>query len=88
MNSLARRIALSAFIITGGFAGANTAFAMEPMSKADCIKHAGMEKDATKKDSMMKECNAMAMKKDTMKKSTTMKSGTSDTMGTMAPKKK
>ena len=91
MNILARRVILSAFVAAAGFAGANAAFAMDPMkpmSKSDCVKHAGMEKDATKKQAMMKECDTMAMKKDTMKSDTMKKSGTSDAMGTMAPKKK
>jgi len=91
MNSIARRIVLSAFLAACGVGGATVAFAaepMKPMSKSDCMKHAGMEKDAMKKESMMKECDTMAMKKDTMKQDTMKKSGTSDAMGTMAPKKK
>ncbi|RCW83091.1 pentapeptide MXKDX repeat protein [Phyllobacterium bourgognense] len=93
MNILTRSIALSAFILATGFAGANMASAMDankPMTKADCMKHAGMEKDAMKKDSMMKECDTMAMKKDTMKKDSMTKKDAMkpDAMGTMAPKKK
>lgn len=93
MNILTRSIALSAFVLTTVFAGASIAQAedaMKPMNKADCMKHAGMEKDAMKKDSMMKECDTMAMKKDTMTKSTMTKKDAMkpDAMGTMAPKKK
>jgi len=93
MNIFTRGIALSAFVLATGFAGAGIAKAedaMKPMNKADCMKHAGMEKDAMKKDSMMKECDTMAMKKDNMSKSSMMKKDAMkpDAMGTMAPKKK
>jgi pentapeptide MXKDX repeat protein len=93
MNILTRSIALSAFVLATGFAGSNIASAMDankPMTKADCMKHAGMEKDAMKKDSMMKECDAMAMKKDSMSSGSMMKKDAAkpDAMGTMAPKKK
>jgi hypothetical protein len=92
MNILTRRIVLSAFVLATGLAGAslagtNMAMAMDPMkpmSKADCMKKAKMEKDTTKMNAMVKECDTMAMKKDTMKP---MKK---DAMApdAMAPKKK
>ncbi len=87
MNILARRIALSAFVLATGLAGANIAQAedaMKPMSKEDCMAKAKMEKDTTKMNAMVKECDTMAMKKDTMKP---MKK---DAMApdAMAPKKK
>ena len=87
MNILARRIALSAFVLATGLAGASMAQAedaMKPMNKADCMTKAKMEKDTMKMNSMVKECDTMAMKKDTMKP---MKK---DAMApdAMAPKKK
>ncbi|MBB3233317.1 pentapeptide MXKDX repeat protein [Phyllobacterium endophyticum] len=92
MNIITRAVALSAFVLATGFAGSNIASAMDankPMTKADCMKHAGMEKDAMKKDSMMKECDTMAMKKDSMSSSSMKKDAAKpDAMGTMAPKKK
>ena len=91
MKMFAHRLVLTVFLAAAGLVGTSAAFAMDPMkpmSKSDCLKHAGMEKDATKKQAMMKECDTMAMKKDTMKSDTMKKSGTSDAMGTMAPKKK
>ena len=87
MNILARSIALSAFVLATGLAGANIAQAedaMKPMSQEDCMAKAKMEKDTTKMNAMVKECDTMAMKKDTMKP---MKK---DAMApdAMAPKKK
>lgn len=87
MNILSRSIALSAFVLATGLAGANIAQAedaMKPMSKEDCMAKAKMEKDTTKMNAMVKECDTMAMKKDTMKP---MKK---DAMApdAMAPKKK
>jgi hypothetical protein len=88
MNILTRRIVLSAFVLASGLAGPNMAMAMDPMkpmSKADCMKKAKMEKDTTKMNAMVKECDTMAMKKDTMKP---MKKDAMAPDAMAAPKKK
>ncbi|MEK1851309.1 MAG: hypothetical protein AAAC48_05345 [Phyllobacterium sp.] len=88
MNILTRRIVLSAFVLASGLAGTNMAMAMDPMkpmSKADCMKKAKMEKDTTKMNAMVKECDTMAMKKDTMKP---MKKDAMAPDAMAAPKKK
>lgn len=89
MNIFQRHIALSALVLATGLAGASLAFAedamkADPMKQADCMKKAKMEKDTTKMNAMVKECDTMAVKKDTMKP---MKK---DAMApdAMAPKKK
>ncbi|MBZ9655286.1 hypothetical protein [Phyllobacterium lublinensis] len=89
MNSFTRHISLSALVLATGLAGASLAFAedamkADPMKQSDCMAKAKMEKDTTKMNAMVKECDTMAMKKDTMKP---MKK---DAMApdAMAPKKK
>jgi pentapeptide MXKDX repeat protein len=88
MNILTRRIVLSVFVLATGLAGVNMALAMDPMkpmNKADCMKKAKMEKDTTKMNAMVKECDTMAMKKDTMKP---MKKDAMAPDAMAAPKKK